>query len=180
MKRSCTSQSWRASCPFLPAPAPGSPAATPVTTFGYASTSVDRIATITDPNNDTTTFSYNSFGRVQSLQRPDSVSESLTALQMQGLTTGTATAAVPTAEAQAQYTDGRSHTWKSRLDWLGYGLTTQEADPLSDMAVAYRDTNGLPWLTADPLGDRTRNIFNTGASDPTQMVRLETIRRFGI
>ena len=70
-------------------PAPGAPATTPVTTFGYASTTVDRITRLQDPDSNTTTFSYSSAGRVQSLQRPDLVNESLTALQVQGLSTAT-------------------------------------------------------------------------------------------
>jgi hypothetical protein len=44
---------------------------------------------------------YNSFGRVQSLQRPDLISESLTALQMQGLATGTTSVTVLAVEDQA-------------------------------------------------------------------------------
>jgi len=115
-------------------PAPGGGATTPVTTIGYASTTVDRITTFEDPNSNTTTFTYNTAGRVFSLQRPDSVSEHLTALQVQGLST--ATLAV---EDVAQYTDGRSKLWNTRLDWLGYGLPTQEQDPLNDMTITYRD-----------------------------------------
>src|SRR5438876_662625 len=41
-------------------PAPGAPATTPVTTFGYASTTVDRITRLQDPDSNTTTFSYSS------------------------------------------------------------------------------------------------------------------------
>jgi len=67
-------------------------------------------------------------------------------------------------ESQAQYTDGNTNQWNTRLDWLGFGRMTQDTDPLTNQAVTHRDTNGLPWLAADQLARRTRTFFDSNAN----------------
>jgi YD repeat-containing protein len=138
-------------------PTPGGSAATPVTTFVYDA-SVDRILRIQDPDGNTTTFSYNSAGRLQTINRPQSVTEQLTAVQMAGLAGAVALA----AQGQATFTDGNGHAWQTYLDWLGYGRSTQQIDPLNNQSLGYRDSNALTWLIDDPLGLATGTTTLTG------------------
>src|SRR5205807_3538916 len=79
--------------------------------------------------------------------------------------------AAPTlaAQAQATYTDPRTNNWVTDFDWLGFGTDTQQSDPLSDMSLTYRDANALGWLTSDPLGRRTRLLFDT-KGNPTEFI----------
>src|SRR5262249_39469680 len=101
------------------------------------------------------------------IDRPDVTAEKLSAWQLQGLPEpplGTqAFPAPPTlaAGARAQDTDPRGNVWQSRFDWLGFGQVSQELNPLANMAVQYRDANGLSWLSADALGRRSRSFFNS-------------------
>src|SRR5262249_4499866 len=87
--------------------------------------------------------------------------------ELQGIpASGTGTQANPAtsvlaAQATAAYSDARNNIWNTRMDWLGFGEPTQEADPLGDLSNAYRDLNGFPWLVANPLGQRIRNFFDT-------------------
>ena len=88
-----------------------------------------------------TTITYSSGGRVSQVTRTDSGSESLQPFQGQGLvpagqgTPGNPAAPVLAVQAQASYTDPRQKTWKSRLDWAGYGVATQTVSPLGHTAV---------------------------------------------
>jgi RHS repeat-associated protein len=151
---------------------PDGVAAGPQTGLSYDSS--NHILTLSDPRSNTTTFTYDSnAGRVTSLLRPDSISETFAPLQMAGIpasgtgtTTATASTSVLAAEAQAKFTDGNQNTWLNRLDWLGFGRATQETDPLGNQAVTQRDANGLPWLMTDQLARRTRDFFD-GKGNPT-------------
>jgi YD repeat-containing protein len=147
--------------------------------FGYDSS--NRLTTLTDPRSattsaDTTTIGYNAAGRATSVTLPDSNTESLTAVQLQGLAApGTGTqvnpaTAVLAAASTANFTDPRSNAWATELDWLGFGAPTSQADPLADTALTYRDSNGLPWLSADALGRRTRRVFDS-KGNPTSVTR---------
>jgi len=135
--------------------------------FTYDASS-GRMTTMKDPRNNTTTFAYNFAGRVATITRPDSTSEQFTALQLQSLcSVGQCTAGQPglpllAAEAVADYTDLRANAWDYRLDWRGFGTTTQITDPLGQsepvghMTVMHRDTNGLESMFTDRLD---RNSF---------------------
>jgi RHS repeat-associated protein len=134
--------------------------------YGYDTSS--RMTTLTDPRSNATSFSYDFAGRVTGVTRPDSTTASLAPLQINGLATpGTGTSGNPATAVllatgdQAQYTDPASNVWTTGLDWLGFGKDVQNADPLSDTSLIYRDSNGLPWLSADPLGRRTREFFDS-------------------
>ena len=89
-----------------------------------------------------------------------------------GTQSNPATAAL-VAASQAQYTDPRSNLWQTSLDWEGLGTATESQAPLAGATVIslnYRDVNGLPWLSADPLGHRYRSFFN-GKGNPTEVVQ---------
>jgi YD repeat-containing protein len=146
---------------------------TAITSLAYDSS--NRLTTYTNGLNFSTTVAYNFAGRVSGVTRPDSTSEQLSALQMQGLVApGSGTQSNPAspvlaAQAQATDTDPRNNAWQIRLDWLGFGRSGQALDPLSDMTVNYRDANGLPWLSSDPLGRRSRSFYDT-RGNPTTIV----------
>jgi RHS repeat-associated protein len=151
-------------------PSPDGVAAGPQTAFTYDGSS--HMLTLSDPLSNVATFTYDSnAGRITSLKRPDSISETYAPLQMAGIAFGTttATAATPVlaAEAQAKFTDGNQNTWLDRLDWLGFGRLTQATDPLGNQAVTQRDANGLPWLVSDELARRTRTFFNAQGGPTT-------------
>jgi RHS repeat-associated protein len=118
---------------------------------------------LTDPRNNATTFAYDFAHRVTTVTQADSTTEKLTFEQLNGLAaTGSSnvTAVLLATGAQALFTDPRNNVWTSQLDWLGFGLDSSDIDPLSDPTLIYRDTNGMPWLTADPLGRATRQTFD--------------------
>jgi len=137
-------------------------------TYGYDGS--NDLTTLENPRSYTTTIAYNYADRVTTVTRADASTDQLSALQMQGLvpsgsgTSGSPATPVLVAQAQATYTDPRSNAWPDRLDWLGFGTATQQIDPLGDTAVTYRDANGLPWLTSDPLANRTRYNFDSNGN----------------
>jgi YD repeat-containing protein len=135
--------------------------------FGYDS--ANRMTTSTDEDSHLTTYAYGT-GRVTTITRADSTTMLLTPVELQGVpAAGTGTQSNPATPvlavaALAAYTDPRSNIWNTNLDWLGFGEPSQQTDPLSDLANAYRDANGLPWLAADPLARRTRSFFDSLAN----------------
>jgi RHS repeat-associated protein len=143
--------------------------------WSYGYDAATRLTSLTDARSNPTTFTYNFAGRVSTVTRPDTTTEQLTAMQMQGLvpngsgTQGSPATPVLAAQALATYTDARSNTWSSNLDWLGFGRASQAQDPLADLTLTYRDANGLGWLVSDPLGRRTRSFFD-GKANPTTVV----------
>jgi RHS repeat-associated protein len=142
--------------------------------YGYDAS--NDLTTLTDPNTHTTTFAYNFADRVSSVTQADGTTESLTAEQMNGLAapgTGTptnpATSILLAAGDQAQFTDANNNIWTDGLDWLGFGLPVATIDPLGDAALTYIDSNGLAWLSADALAQRTRTFFDN-QGDATEIV----------
>src|SRR5262249_23051972 len=131
----------------------------------------NRMTTLTSPLSKTTTVTYDSWGRVSGVSRPDSTSESFAPMQRQGV--GGSSASPPqrtlAAQATANFTDTLSHVWKYRTDWLGFGRADQLTDPLANMTATHRDSNGNAYLPADPLADRTREFFDT-KNNPTSVV----------
>src|SRR5262249_10430398 len=144
--------------------------------MGYGYDTSGRMTSLTDPRTNVYNIVY-TFARVSSITRPSTGgSESFTAYQVVGIPTppaGTSqqNPAAPTLAVAtfATYTDPRTNQWKSYLDWLGFGEVQQAQDPLSNMGVAYRDANGLAWLSADPLGRRSREFFDS-KGNPTNVV----------
>jgi RHS repeat-associated protein len=140
--------------------------------YGYDSS--DRLTSIKDPrstgSNYTTTFSYNFASEVTSVSQPDGTTETISPRQLVGLPTpGTGTSTSPAraalaAAAFATYTDPNSQTWTEYFDGLGFGRPVEIVDPLGDTAVTYLDGNGLPWLSADPLGRRERLFFDSSGN----------------
>ncbi len=141
----------------------------------YSYDSANDLTKLTDPNNNATTFSYNSADRVSTVTRADSTTEKLTAMQMNGWAaagSSNVTAVLLATGDTAQFTDGNNNVWTTGLDWLGFGSDTADIDPLGDAALSYRDTNDLAWMSADALGRRTRDFFNS-QGDATKMVQAD-------
>jgi len=156
----------------------------------YAYSAANQLTGLTDPNTHTTTFTY-SQGQVTQVTRADNSTEGLIPVQGQGLpapgtgTQGNPATAVLAAAAAAQYTDPRSNTWATGLDWLGFGLAVSQADPLGDTALTYRDAvavpgrdDGLPWLAADPVGGRLRSFFDSNGNPTLIAQQDDTTRRY--
>jgi YD repeat-containing protein len=120
-----------------------------------------------NPPTYTTFFTYGTAGKVSQVTQPDGSSVSLAPVQAQGLATaGTGTSSNPApamllASASAAFTDGNGNTWLSYVDGLGFGRPVSQADPLGDTTLSEVTSNGLAWLTADPLGRRERDYFNS-------------------
>jgi YD repeat-containing protein len=141
----------------------------------FGSDSANRMTSLTDPRNKVANFTYNFVGRLSSVTRQDNTTEQLTPMQMQGFAaqgTGTSSAnpatSVLAVQGFANYTDPRNDVWQTYLDWLGFGLEQQASDPLGDMSITRHDANGLAWLMADQVGDRTRSFFDT-KGNPTKI-----------
>jgi RHS repeat-associated protein len=134
--------------------------------WGFGYDSANRMTTLTDRRSHTTTYAYGT-GRVTTVTRADNSTLLLTALELQGIpasgtgTQGNPATSVLAAQATAAYTDARNNVWNTRMDWVGLGESSQQSDPLGDLSNTYRDANGFPWLVANPLGQRTRNFFDT-------------------
>jgi RHS repeat-associated protein len=140
--------------------------------WSYAYNTGKEMTGLTDPNSHTTSFTFTQ-GQATGVTRADNTTESLTAVQGEGLpASGTGTQSNPApavlaALATANYTDPNSQVWSTALDWLGFGLVTSAADPLADTTLSYRDPNGLDWLDTDPLGRRTREFFDSKGNPTT-------------
>jgi YD repeat-containing protein len=126
-----------------------------------------------------TIFSYSTTAQVYQTVRPDGGNDLLTPLQAQGLyvaapgqpgSASNPAQPVLAVQAAASYTDPMTNTWQTRLDWLGQGQPVQSLSPLGNMQVSYVDPNGLAWLSADPLGRRTRSFFDT-RGNATEVVK---------
>jgi YD repeat-containing protein len=121
-----------------------------------------KLTSITDPNDWATTFAYDATAkRASTITEADGATETVAPLQVQGIPTGGTTTAILTAAVTANSVDGNSHTWAHRLDWLGLGTSMQMHNPVGDVAVQYRDANGLLWLDSDGLGRRDRYAYDT-------------------
>jgi YD repeat-containing protein len=137
----------------------------PVIALGYDT--AGKLADWTDPNANTTTFSFNFAGSVTTVTRPDDTQEHLTAAQVVGLvapgsgTAGDPALAVLAGQMFASYTDANENTWNTRLDDLGFGLATQKTDPLGDTTYIVRNTDGLPTDIIDPLQRATSYDYDS-------------------
>ncbi len=133
----------------------------------YAYNSSNDLTMLTDPRSNAATFSFNSNERVTSVTQPDGSTTSLAFEQLGGLKASSFNqlginsipAVLLAVGDQATYKDPRGNVWTTELDWLGFGLNTEDIDPLGDAALTYRDTNGLPWMSSDPLGRRTARVL---------------------
>jgi len=151
--------------------------------YGYDG--ANDLTTLTDPNNNATTFAYNFAGRVATVTQADNTTEALTAEQMNGLAasgSGTssnpATAVLRATGDQAQYTDANDQVWMTGLDWLGFGLDTADSDPLGNTSLIYRDANGLAYLSADQLGRRTRDFFDSQGNTTKEVAPDDTTQQY--
>jgi RHS repeat-associated protein len=152
----------------------------------YTYNSSNQLTTLTDPNTHATTFAYDFAGRAATVTRADGTTLQLTPEQVNGLAApGTGTQSNPAASVllaagdQAQYTDGRNNVWTTEMDWLGFGLDTADLDPLGDASLTYRDVNGLPWLSADGLGRRTRDFFDGKGNTTEAVAPDDTTQQYG-
>jgi RHS repeat-associated protein len=146
-----------------------------ISTFSYDSSS-GRMLTSVDPMSNTTSFTYNFAGRLTTVTRPDSTTEQFNALQLQSLcdssecTQSSPGTALLAAEAVADYTDPRSNAWDYRMDWNGFGLTTQMTDPLGQtepaghMSVYHRNSNGLVLQDTDRVSRNTAYEYDSKAN----------------
>jgi RHS repeat-associated protein len=135
-------------------------------TYAYSS---HELTSIKDPrstgSNYKTSFTYNFAGEVTGVTQPDSSTEPFTPEQSVGLPSGTSITAVLAATAFASYIDGNGQTWKEYVDGIGFGLPVETIDPLGDTEITERTGDGLPWLSADALGNFERVFYDTPYSD---------------
>jgi RHS repeat-associated protein len=93
-----------------------------------------------------------------------------------GATPNTAATSVLAAQAVSSYTDPRNNVWPCGFDWTGFGHVTQATDPLGNLSNTYRDANGLAWMTADQVGNRTRYNFDS-SGNPTKVTNPDDSSR---
>jgi RHS repeat-associated protein len=140
---------------------------TPVFTFGYDS--ANKLSVEEDADSNLTTFNYDSLsGRINSVTRADTTTESLVPQQLNGLV-GSSGNGVLAVAAGASYTDPRGKLWFAGLDLHGFGYPMESFDPAGDESIYHRDTNGLAWMAEDPLDRATKTFFDTNAN-PTKVV----------
>jgi RHS repeat-associated protein len=129
--------------------------------YGYDAS--HNLTTLTDPRGNATSFGYDFAHRVTGVTQADNTTLKLDFQQLNGLAasgSSNVTGVLLATGAQAQLTDPRNNVWTTEMDWLGFGLDTENIDPLANPALTYRDTNGMPWMSADALGRRTREAFD--------------------
>jgi len=146
----------------------------------YSYDSAGRMLTMSNPLGKTATISYDSAGQATGITRPDQMPQAVNAIQMDNLSGGNLNSASPmlTVEAQAIFTDENNNLWQWSLDSLGFGTTSQAQDPLTGMNLHYRDTNGLAWLSSDPLAHRTRRFFDSLANPTTVVQPDDTTQQY--
>jgi len=122
-------------------------------TFSYDASA--RLTSVTDPRSKTVTVTFGGSGRVSSITRPDTTTETIVPYQVQGYdTSGTSMSPAPAvllAEAVASHTDPNSHETTLRPDWRGHGQPNQATDADGNIASVNRDSNGLATVTIDRL-----------------------------
>ena len=126
--------------------------AAPVFAFGYTS---GKLSSSTNAVSNVTTYGFNSNdGRLRTVTHPDSTTWQLIPIETIGLPTGTSgNALAAPVDAQATFTDERSHNWKYRTD--RYGLVTESITALGYVSTVSRNMDGLPIVSNDPDPDGT-------------------------
>ncbi len=134
--------------------------------WSYGYDTAGKLTSITDPTSRQTVLTYGAGGRAASATWGTGATEYLTPQAVVGLAVppqGTSSNPAPAALAAAStavHTDGRGNAWTYRFDWSGFGSTARSDAPDGGVSVAFHDPNDLAWLSADPLGRRTRSYFD--------------------
>jgi RHS repeat-associated protein len=134
--------------------------------WAYGYDAAGKLTAITDPTSRQTVLTYGAGGRAASATWGTGATEYLTPQAVVGLavppqgTSSNPAPAVLAAASTAVHTDGRGNAWTYRFDWSGFGSTARADAPDGGVSVAFHDPNDLTWLSADPLGRRTRAFFD--------------------
>ena len=141
-----------------------------------------QLTQITDPNSHIATINYDSAGRVSSVNRPDSTSESFTNDQEAGWTnSGTSLSPAPStllAVAASSYTSPNSNTTSVQPDWMGMGLPGNVIDPLGNDQLYDRDANGLATVTVDQVNRNVQYAYDSKGNPVEHDLRGSQRRRF--
>jgi RHS repeat-associated protein len=133
-------------------------------TWGYAYGSGSQLTQITDPRSKTSTIAYDSAGRVGTVTRPDSTTEKFTNHQESGWTNsgtlGSPAAARLLAQAGGTYTSPNGNLTTIQPDWNGFGHSGNVIDPLGNVQLYDRDSNGLATVAVDQVNRNTQYQYD--------------------
>jgi RHS repeat-associated protein len=134
-------------------------------TWGYAYASGGQLTQITDARSHTSTIAYDSAGRVGTISRPDSTSETFTNHQESGWTnsgtSGSPAAATLLAQAGGTYTSPNGNLTTIQPDWNGFGLGGNVIDPIGNVQLYDRDSNGLATVAVDQVNRNTQYKYDS-------------------
>jgi RHS repeat-associated protein len=146
--------------------------------YSYDASSPSHLQVLTDPNGAATTFTYTTTarGRISKVTHPDLSQETYSPAQLQGWVDsslvpgrGTPGNGILINQGLSKTTDANGNNTTAFLDWTGFGAQTENIDALGETTITHRDTNGLGWMNADGLGNRTRAFFD-GSGNVTKQV----------
>jgi RHS repeat-associated protein len=129
-------------------------------TFGYSYSSGGQLTKITDPRSNSVTISYDSASRVTSVSLPESATEDFTNDQEAGWTnSGTSGSPAPAtllAQAGGTYTSPNGNLTTIQPDWMGLGQAGNIIDPLGNVQLFDRNSNGLATIAVDQVNRNTQ------------------------
>ena len=102
---------------------------------------------------------------MSSINRPDSTTEDFTNDQEAGWTnSGTSGSPAPStllAVAGSTYTSPNSNTTTIQPDWMGMGLPGNVIDPIGNVQLFDRNSNGLATITVDQVNRNTQYSYDS-------------------
>ena len=134
-------------------------------TWGYTYASGGQLTKITDPRSNSVTVVYDSASRVATISRPDSTTEKFTNDQEAGWTnSGTSGSPAPAtllALAGSTYTSPNSNLTTIQPDWMGLGQAGNIIDPLGNVQLYDRNSNGLATVAIDQVNRNTQYNYDS-------------------
>ena len=131
-----------------------------------------RMTQVQDQRSNITSIAYDSAERVGTISLPEGATQHFSSYQEQGWTnsgtSGSPAAATLQAEAATTYTDPNGNSFQYRPDWMGLGQLSESTDPYGNVSANDISTsNGLPYVSIDPLGRITQTVYDSQGSPVT-------------
>ena len=131
-----------------------------------------RMTQVQDQRSNITSIAYDSAERVGTISLPEGATQLFSSYQEQGWTnsgtSGSPAAATLQAEAATTYTDPNGYSSQIRPDWMGLGQLSESTDPYGNVSANdISTTNGLPYVSIDPLGRITQTVYDSQGSPVT-------------
>jgi RHS repeat-associated protein len=138
----------------------------------YSYNGSGQMTVVQDQRGYLTSIAYDSAARVGTISLPEGATQLFSSYQEQGWTnsgtSGSPAAATLQAESVTNYTDPNGNSAQIRPDWTGLGQLSESTDPYGNVSANDDSTsNGLPYVSIDPLSRITQTVYDSQGSPVT-------------